>query len=120
MSKEVEIKGTTSFTPSGAQEVGSGYYIGDGLILTAGHVYYYTNAEDDPANRAFDTLSGYTASSFDLRGYETALRNYYLQLPNPLPSNRDTPGEIKVDNSLRLKDTIFLQEAGISIQGMPA
>jgi hypothetical protein len=40
----ISISGTTKFTPSGLTESGSGYYIGDNLILSAGHVYYYTNS----------------------------------------------------------------------------
>lgn len=104
----VSITGTTSFTPSGSIEVGSGYYLGDDLILTAGHVFYYTNAVDARSARAFDTLSGYSASSLNLRNYENTLHSYYMNLSDPLPVNRNTPGEIKADASIRLVDTVFL------------
>jgi Ca2+-binding RTX toxin-like protein len=104
----VTITGTTSLTPNRDADYGSGYYIGDDLILTAGHNIFFANEENVVANRAILRLSGWTVSSLDLRGYESFLETYFRGLPYPLPADRNSSAEIGAQISVRIRDTVFL------------
>ncbi|MBX9816044.1 MAG: hypothetical protein K2X76_15205 [Sphingomonas sp.] len=46
--------------PTGASDtgIGSGYFIGDGVIITAGHVMFEFNEKNHVADRAIRRMSG--------------------------------------------------------------
>lgn len=88
-------------TDPNAPFFGSGWYIGDGLILTAGHVVYTFNEEDHHVDRAMVHLSqaetsssGYTSYSlsgfqfYDYVGTYLAEAAGYAD-PLPAPSSQD-------------------------------
>ncbi len=97
-------------TDSNVDVWGSSYYIGDNMLLTAGHNIYYFNEEDALSQRSIDALSGYTESTLNLRDYHQEFVSYVGNLSDPLPTNNDTDGEVKTN--IRLYDTIFLEKSG--------
>lgn len=72
-------------TPIGGSDtgVGSGIMIGDGIMLTAGHVMYEFN--ENNANRQIRHLSGAT-SFYDPRSYLSQYITRVAGLSNPLPT----------------------------------
>lgn len=70
--------------------IGSGVRVGDGVMLTAGHVMFEFNEASNPANRRVRTLSGSTVF-WDPRGYETAYNlSYGDTCINPQTIDRHT------------------------------
>ncbi|HEY0027403.1 MAG TPA: tandem-95 repeat protein [Allosphingosinicella sp.] len=93
--------------------IGTGWRIGDGVILTAGHVVFEFNEKSNPANRAKVAIPG-TTIYYDPREYAAAYDAQIATLPNPLPSpnsNTTISGQF-VEFPLRSKDMIFIEGGG--------
>jgi V8-like Glu-specific endopeptidase len=66
-------------------QIGSGYYIGDDLVLTAGHVVYAFNEKDHLSDRQIKNLTTITPSSLDTRNYYSLFSSEVMTLSDPLP-----------------------------------
>lgn len=84
---------------------GSGYFIGDNLVLTAGHVVYTYN--ESLATPALQQLGSITPSDLDIRGY----KDLYEQEIGGLTIPR-TAGEVERRTVLRKADTVFVERNG--------
>jgi hypothetical protein len=108
-------KNRTLNTPLGKSSfgIGSGVQIGDGIILTAGHVMYEFNEVDDPSNRSIRTLSGSTIY-FDPRNYYSKYESIVMELPNPLPSPPvgASISSAFIEPNLRYDDIVFVTYGG--------
>jgi len=101
--------------PSGASGtgIGTGYFIGDGVIITAGHVMFDFNEKNLPADRHIRTMAG-SSIYWDPRGYQTQYTNKMMNLANPLP----TPGPNQTISSefieplLTTSDIVFVTRSG--------
>ncbi|HYG47425.1 MAG TPA: tandem-95 repeat protein [Allosphingosinicella sp.] len=102
--------------PEGASDIGigSGYFIGDGVIITAGHVMFEFNEKDNPANRAIRTMSG-SSVVYDPRGYQAQYQSAMMLLPDPVPSPTNpllsVSGEY-IEFGLRASDMVFVTRSG--------
>ncbi len=105
---------------------GSGWYIGDGLILTAGHVVYQFNEEDVPADRELVHLTPaetiapgferYEIQAFQLRDaqgrdYYDYLTHLISTLPNPLINTPVGP-HLENRGDVQERDRVFVQGNG--------
>lgn len=84
---------------------GSGYFIGDNLVLTAGHVVYTYN--ESLATPALQQLGSITPSDLDIRGY----KGLYEQEIGGLTVSI-TAGEVERRTVLRKADTVFVERNG--------
>ncbi|MEO7178944.1 MAG: calcium-binding protein, partial [Allosphingosinicella sp.] len=91
-----------------ATKEGSGYYIGDGVILTAGHVVYEFNEKDDPADRRIHRLSSIQVYD-DSLGYLAEYTRIVGGLPNPHSRTSDS---IEVSVSMRSRDSVLIRGSG--------
>jgi hypothetical protein len=102
--------------PSGATRTGngSGVIIGDGIMLTAGHVMYEFNERTNVAARDVRVLSGSTIF-WDPRDYLLAYEAIYksfVTLPTVSDPNRLTISSEHIEINLRTKDIVFVNFGG--------
>ena len=88
--------------------IGTGYYIGDGVILTAGHVIYEFNQKDNPANREIHKLNIHRVigGTNDYLGYWSAYSTAVAALSDP---HSVTAADIEVSVALRARDSILIE-----------
>lgn len=89
---------------------GSGFFIGDNLVLTAGHNLYKFNRAPDPAKWAVLTAHQLTPSALDTRGYF----DLYEAAVDALGTSNSPPlaGRIEARSTLRIADTVFIERNG--------
>ncbi|MGL5840056.1 MAG: calcium-binding protein, partial [Sphingorhabdus sp.] len=93
---------------------GSGIMIGDGVMLTAGHVMYEFNEKELRADRAIRTIAGATLF-WDPRDYLSAYKATYDAFPASLPVVTDPRLTISsqfIESQLRTKDIVFVNFGG--------
>lgn len=98
---DVEPNGSTS---------GTGLKIGDGYILTAGHVVFEWNRSTSSPLNINDILDGPNTvpSDFDFRGFRAA----YLSAAQLVPTSGVRPDNGKIEAGLVAHDTVIIQRGG--------
>lgn len=106
-----------SLTPpngSSGTGIGSGIMIGDGLLLTAGHVMFEFNERDDPADRDIRTLSG-SSLVYDPRDYYdqylTRVEGFSDPLPSGIPSGQSF-SQFHIERFLTQSDMVVVSRSG--------
>jgi len=100
--------------PNGnATEIGTGWRIGDGVVLTAGHVVYEFNEKSALADRSKVTLSG-TDVFWDPRTYGLLYDQKISQLGEtlPTPSSGQTVTTQYIEVPLRSSDMMLISRSG--------
>lgn len=82
---------------------GTGWYIGDGYILTAGHVIFEFNERDDPDSRAIIKISSIVVH--DDLNYNRAYRAAALTPPDP---HSVTSEELEIQAGSRAIDSVVV------------
>ena len=102
--------------PGGGGLLGSAFYVGDGVVLTAGHNAWGITVSVNPSNRSVDDLPGSTVV-VDMREYESKLNELLLNFrpQNPGESNQSyliDMSRIPVTFEMRSRDTVFADISG--------